>query len=861
MDLKQTKLTKTEWLNTEVPVSDDEKRVLQLIRDGFQDVNIKYNVNSSLFQIVKIDINPENESYLYRQYFEKEIQEIMKLYGMNTLGTAKFISDIKQNAKPPKKVDIMRIQNMDSNIDSKRPMIFEFILIDLCKNILKSLYEKSTQYALSLYTIIQLKKCTIPNVNKYVLQFSNIVIEYANKHTNLENIINHAYEFIEKNKVLLKYEDMSLFTHQKELFTIFKQTPETPKLVLYIAPTGTGKTLSPIGLSAKFRVIFICVSRHVGLALAKSAISMEKKIAFAFGCDTASDIRLHYFAAANYTVNKRSGGIGKVDNSNGNKVEIMICDVQSYLTAMHYMLAFNSETDIITYWDEPTITMDYPEHELHEKIHQNWVENKISKMVLSCATLPNENEMTDTILDFREKFEGAEIHSIHSSDFKKTISILNKDGRCVLPHLLYSDYNELIKCVEHCNENKTLLRYFDLSEIIRYIEYIIKINAIDNDYKIDSYFASISDITMNSLKLYYLESLKRLDKSKWHSIHQYLITTQNLKFPDNTPKPTSNYLRRTQSVQVERTVHNPSDAITKSQSMDSSPQQQTSSTGGILITTSDAHTLTDGPTIFIAEDVEKIGKFYIQYSKIPITVLHGIMEKININNEVQQKLSKVQQMMEDKVNSLSGGGVGEDGKKDKKFKKDDRLEENNKDIARMVQDIEMLRNQIKNVNLDRKYVPNTVEHQTIWTEKSTANAFIPRIDNEITRKIMELDVENNMKILLLLGIGVFATNLNTAYIEIMKRLAYEQKLYVIIASSDYIYGTNYSFCHGFIGKDLTHMTQQKIIQSMGRIGRNKIQQEYTIRFRDDELLQRLFTKIQDNMESVVMSRLFSGSNP
>jgi hypothetical protein len=865
MDLKQTKLTKTEWNNTEVPVSDDEKRVLKLIRDGFQDVNIKYNVNSSIFQIVKIDINSENESYLYKQYFDREIQETLQIYGMNTIGIAKFITDIKQNAKPPKKVDIMRIQNMNSNIDSNRPMIFEFILLDLCKNILKSLYEKSTQYALSLYTIIQLKKCTIPNINKYVLQFSNIVVEYANKHTTLSNIIHHAYEFIEKNKVLLKYEDMSLFAHQKELFTIFKQTPETPKLVLYIAPTGTGKTLSPIGLSEKFRVIFICVSRHVGLALAKSAISMEKKIAFAFGCETASDIRLHYFAAANYTVNKRSGGIGKVDNSNGNKVEIMICDVQSYLTAMHYMLAFNNETNIITYWDEPTITMDYPEHELHTKIHQNWVENKISKMVLSCATLPNENEMTDTINDFREKFENTEIHSIHSSDFKKTISVLNKDGRCVLPHLLYSDYNELIKCVEHCNDNKTLLRYFDLSEIIRYIEHILQINAIDDDYKIDSYFTSISDITMNSLKLYYLESLKRLDKSKWQSIHQYLITTQTLKFPDNSPKPASNILRRTQSVQVEKPLHFQSDSITKSQSVDSVQKKPISSaTGGILITTNDAHTLTDGPTIFIAEDVEKIGKFYIQYSKIPITVLQSITEKINVNNEVQQKLSKVQQMMEDKMASLSGGGSAneDDGrKKDKKFKKDDRLEENNKDIARMVQEIEMLRSQIKNVNLDRKYVPNTIEHQTAWTEKPTQNAFIPRIDNEITREIMELDVDNDMKMLLLLGIGVFATNINTTYIEIMKRLAYEQKLYVIIASSDYIYGTNYSFCHGFIGKDLTHMTQQKIIQSMGRIGRNKMQQEYTIRFRDEELLRRLFTKIENNMESVVMSRLFSGSNP
>jgi hypothetical protein len=64
------------------------------------------------------------------------------------------------------------------------------------------------------------------------------------------------------------------------------------------------------------------------LALARSAISISKKIAFAFGCSTAEDVRLHYFAATDYTTNKRSGQIQKVDNSVGDKVEIMICDIR-----------------------------------------------------------------------------------------------------------------------------------------------------------------------------------------------------------------------------------------------------------------------------------------------------------------------------------------------------------------------------------------------------------------------------------------------------------------------------------------------------------------------------------------------------
>jgi hypothetical protein len=81
-------------------------------------------------------------------------------------------------------------------------------------------------------------------------------------------------------------------------------------------------------------------------------------------------------------------------------------------------------------------------------------------------------------------------------------------------------------------------------------------------------------------------------------------------------------------------------------------------------------------------------------------------------------------------------------------------------------------------------------------------------------------------------------------------------LFLIIASSDYIYGTNYQFCHGFIGKDLTNMTQQKTIQAIGRIGRNHIQQEYTVRFRDDEVAEKLFRKSKENREADVMNRLF-----
>jgi hypothetical protein len=52
------------------------------------------------------------------------------------------------------------------------------------------------------------------------------------------------------------------------------------------------------------------------------------------------------------------------------------------------------------------------------------------------------------------------------------------------------------------------------------------------------------------------------------------------------------------------------------------------------------------------------------------------------------------------------------------------------------------------------------------------------------------------------------------------------------------------------------MTQQKIIQALGRIGRNNIQQEYSVRFREDNMLLSLFLPSGKNMEALKMSMLF-----
>ena len=57
-----------------------------------------------------------------------------------------------------------------------------------------------------------------------------------------------------------------------------------------------------------------------------------------------------------------------------------------------------------------------------------------------------------------------------------------------------------------------------------------------------------------------------------------------------------------------------------------------------------------------------------------------------------------------------------------------------------------------------------------------------------------------------------------------------------------------------------NLTQEKIIQAMGRVGRNNIQQTYSLRFRDDIMINKLFTNEVDKPEIINMNLLFNSNN-
>ena len=164
------------------------------------------------------------------------------------------------------------------------------------------------------------------------------------------------------------------------------------------------------------------------------------------------------------------------------------------------------------------------------------------------------------------------------------------------------------------------------------------------------------------------------------------------------------------------------------------------------------------------------------------------------------------------------------------------------------------------IQLDDEYIPNSRSHQKKWKPNvpEDINPYCSNIDEETVEKIMMLDIDNVWKILLMMGIGVFVEHECVDYSEIMKKMATEQNLYLILASTDYIYGTNYQFCHGYLSKDLTNITQEKMIQAFGRVGRSNAQRNYSLRVRSNELIEKLLMPSEEKPEIANMNRMFGG---
>jgi hypothetical protein len=394
------------------------------------------------------------------------------------------------------------------------------------------------------------------------------------------------------------------------------------------------------------------------------------------------------------------------------------------------MLAFNpGHHEMVTYWDEPTITMDYSNHEFHETIKQNWAENLIQNIVLSSATLPKMSDLTETIPDFLNKFNkrnDANVYNIVSHDCKKSIPIINKDGYVVLPHYLSADHSSILKIVEHCENYLTLLRYFDLKEVVDFITYVLKNNMAGRRMELSRHFESLDDINMTNVKIYYIKLLKSISSEYWPIVYNYFTRMRKPRIMTNeTVDVNGNKITKSRSVGP-TSVFNSNSLAGSSLSRVASEQKPAPKlpvgTSGAYITTKDSYTLTDGPTIFMSNDIEKIAKFCIQQANIPSVVMDDIMKKIEYNNIINQKLAELEsaydiekEKIESTVKNLTGSGSAAGRNKStkdiRKFNREYDEEFSGKNLMKKItQEITELKARIKTATLNEIFVPNFNHH-------------------------------------------------------------------------------------------------------------------------------------------------------
>ena len=147
MDLNQQKLTKIEWDTTEIPVSKEEKEILDLIVKGYHDVNIIYNKNDSIINYLRLESNENIMFQLYKDHFEKTIKKLIAKY--------EFEYSLSNTNKLQKlnSVEKLKLENLNKNIDECKSKIFEFYLLYIVEKVMNYFYKDNTVKFHYYYTL------------------------------------------------------------------------------------------------------------------------------------------------------------------------------------------------------------------------------------------------------------------------------------------------------------------------------------------------------------------------------------------------------------------------------------------------------------------------------------------------------------------------------------------------------------------------------------------------------------------------------------------------------------------------------------------------------------------------------------
>ena len=218
--LQQTKLTKSEWDIIEKPLeSDQERHILKMIHDGYEDPMIQYNP----FMCIRafLNISRTFDQYIFEQIFKEKIEKMNK----NNVLELK-VMDTKE--LKISKADRIKMKNslklFEKGNDYYESRLIEFILLQELKTISKVLkkktrdeYIKDHKYLFAVYTLHIIWSKNQESINECLSFVLNQVLENHLPHLKIPYMMKHISKYLEHNKAH-QYQAFSLYTHQKDIY-------------------------------------------------------------------------------------------------------------------------------------------------------------------------------------------------------------------------------------------------------------------------------------------------------------------------------------------------------------------------------------------------------------------------------------------------------------------------------------------------------------------------------------------------------------------------------------------------------------------------------------------------------------------
>jgi hypothetical protein len=265
--------------------------------------------------------------------------------------------------------------------------------------------------------------------------------------------------------------------------------------------------------------------------------------------------------------------------------------------------------------------------------------------------------------------------------------------------------------------------------------------------------------------------------------------------------------------------------------------------GCMLFTQKDARVFETGPCLYMTSNTAVVCRYCLESASIPPQMLSTLRANLAHNQKILAEVAVKTKQMEDKNRA--------DEKKEKKMAEG----RDKPEVKLLKEEIKRLTAALKPVNLPESYIPNTEAHKRRFGNTA---GFCSNIDADAAATVLAIEgLPDNYSILFLMGIGVMS-HAHPQYLALVKSMLDENRLFMVVADQDFLWGTNFDFRYMIVAADLCangvhKLTPDMLQQMLGRVGRNG--QNATVYSRIPNIGQLLFCPPAFKAEQTKLNQL------